>query len=232
MEQAFKYLEKGEWTEARRTFQSELITNPKNLEARYNLAMLLKRADHHEQELKLYEKNMTFGWHLPTVVNLTTIYRANGKNTQAYELLKKATKRFKNEATPGYMLADMEAKSGDFDSANLWYKRALKADPLNGFAHVRYARFLAERNQPKLALKHANRAIKLQPECWFCLNILGDIQIRNHEKTLALKSYQKSLAINPNSETRQRLIDLLHQLGKHERANRMQQALNAWVKHN
>lgn len=232
MERAFKHLENEQWTEARRTFQSELITHPKNLEARYNLALLLKRADHHDQELELYKKNMTFGWHLPTIVNLTTIYRANGETSQAHELLKKAVKRFKNEATPRYLLADLEEKAGHIGSADSWYKHALKADPLNGFAHIRYARFLAGRNKPELALKHANRAIRLQPNCWSCLNILGDIQIRGKKQNLALESYQKSLAINPDSETRQRLIDLLHQLGKHERANRMQQALDAWLKHN
>lgn len=134
MEQAFKHLKNEQWTEARRTFQSELIVHPENLEARYNLALLLKRADHHDQELELYKKNMTFGWHLPTVVNLTTIYRANGEASHARGLLKKAVKRFKNEATPGYLLADLEEKTGNFDGANSWYKHALRADPLNGFA--------------------------------------------------------------------------------------------------
>ncbi|MES0372190.1 MAG: tetratricopeptide repeat protein, partial [Mariprofundaceae bacterium] len=204
MEQAFKHLENGQWTEARRTFQSELIVHPKNLEARYNLALLLKRADHHNQELELYKKNMTYGWHLPTVVNLTTIYRANGETSQARELLKKAVKRFKNEATPAYLLADLVEMTGDIDSANSWYEHALRADPLNGFAHIRYARFLAERNRSELALKHANKAIRLQPECWSCLNILGDIQIRSKKENLALESYQKSLAIEPSSKTRQR----------------------------
>ncbi|MDX8402835.1 MAG: tetratricopeptide repeat protein [Mariprofundaceae bacterium] len=231
MERALQHLENEQWTEARRAFQSELMIHPKNLEARYNLALLLKRADHHNQERELYQKNMTYGWHLPTIVNLTTIYRAKGETSQAHTLLKNAVKHFKNEATPAYLLADMEEKAGHIDNADSWYQHALRADPLNGFAHIRYAHFLDGRNKHGLALKHADRAIGLEPKCATCLNILGDIQAHSKKQNLALESYQKSLAIKPNSETRQRLIDLLHQLGKHERATRMQQALDAWLKH-
>jgi hypothetical protein len=40
-----------------------------------------------------------------------------------------------------------------------------------------------------------------------------------------------SLAIEPLAVTRQRLIDALHKLGEHERAERMQRALDVWKKH-
>jgi Tfp pilus assembly protein PilF len=231
MEQAYRHLENKQWTEARRAFESELIVHPKNLEARYNLAILLQQAGHHDQALELYKKNIAQGWHLPTFVNLAAIYAASGDIAQARTLLEKAAKRFRNEATPFYLLADLEERAGHIDSADRWYKRALRADPLNGFAHIRYARFLAGRNRYEEALKHARRAIRLQPKCSTCLTILGDIQARSKKQDLAVESYQKSLAIKPNAETRRRLIDMLHQLGRHERANRMQQALDAWLKH-
>ncbi|MFC1546069.1 tetratricopeptide repeat protein [Pseudomonadota bacterium] len=231
MEQALEYLQKEEFTEARRTFEAELVAKPKNLEARYNLALLLQKSGHGDQELELYKKNMAYGWHLPTAVNLSSIYISEGRKADAYALLKKASKRFRSEATPRYLLAELDVAAGKTDSADDWFKQSLKADPLNGFAHIRYARFLAQQKRGEDALKHANRAIKLQPQCAMCLNILGDIQSGNASYHNAVASYQKSLAIEPLAATRQRLIDTLHKLGEHERAEGMQKALDAWKKH-
>jgi len=231
MEQGFEHLQKEEFTEARRTFETILVAKPKNLEARYNLALLLQKSGHADLELELYEKNMTYGWHLPTVVNLSSIYIADGKKADAYTLLNKASKRFRSEATPCYLLAELDAAAGKIDTADQWFKKALKADPLNGFAHIRYARFLAKHGSTEKALKHASRAVKLQPKCAMCLNILGDIQVEKASYNSAVESYQMSLAIEPMAATRQRLIDALHRLGEHERAEQMQKALDAWKKH-
>ncbi len=231
MEKAYQHLENAQWTEARRAFELELISHPKNLHARYNLALLLHQAGHDEQALELYKKNMALGWHLPTVVNLSNIYIARKNISQAQRLLEKAAKRFRNEATPRYLLAELEEKANHIKPARQWYKQALRADPLNGFAHIRYARFLTQQGESKLAFKHAYRAIQLQPKCSTCLNILGDIQAQHKKYNLAIESYQKSLALNPASDTRQKFINVLHQIGKHERANRMQRALDAWLKH-
>lgn len=229
-EQAYKHLEKSEWTEARRAFEVELVAHPKNLDARYNLALLLQQAGHHDEELRLYQKNMELGWHLPTVVNLAAVYRQQSNNRAAEAVLEKALKRFKYEATIHYLLAEIDEEKGDFKQAEKHYKKALLADPLNGFSHIRYARFLAKRNRLKLALKHAKRATALLPESASCLAIQGDIQIKRKEYSDGLKSYQKSLGIKPDPETRQRLIDVLKLTGETERANRMQRALDAWLK--
>jgi len=230
MEKAFKHLQKEEFTEARRSFEAELIAKPKNLEARYNLALLLQMSGHADQELKLYEKNISLGWHLPTVVNLSSLYISDNKKNKAYALLTKSLKRFKNEATPRYLLAEMDAAAGNKELADERFKDALKADPLNGFAHVRYARFLSQQDRNEAALKHAKRATRLQPKCTMCLNTLGDIQIQKALYNSAIASYQKSLAIEPTAATRQRLIDALHKTGDHQRADHMQRALNAWKK--
>lgn len=230
-EQAYEHLKNAEWTEARRAFENELIIHPGNLEARYNLALLLRQAGHPDQEKKLYQQNMSLGWHLPTIVNLSAIYVAQGNTPQAKALLEKAARRFRHEATPRYLLAELDEKAGKMEQAEAWHKKSLRADPLNGFAHIRYARFQAQQGQLKLALKHALRATGLQPTCAPCLTITGNIQIQRKEYQDALESYQKSLAIQSDGQTRQKLIDVLHLLGKHERAERMQKALNAWLKH-
>jgi len=176
MDQAVEHLQKEEFTEARRAFESVLVSKPKNLEARYNLALLLQKSGHADQELELYKENMAYGWHLATVVNLSSIYITERKMTEAYTLLKRASKRFRNEATPRYLLAELDDAAGKPDSSDKWFRRALKADPLNGLSNIRYDRFLAKQGKNEKALKHASRAIQLQPTCTMCLNILGDIR--------------------------------------------------------
>lgn len=230
-EQAYEHLKNSEWTEARRAFEAELVIHPKNLDARYNLALLLHQSGHSDQEQKLYQQNMALGWHLPTITNLSAVYVAQGNTSQARVLLEKAVKRFRNEATPRYLLAELDEKAGKSKQAESWYKKSLRADPLNAFAHIRYARFQAEQGQLDTALKHALRATRLQPSSASCLTITGNIQVRRKEYSDALESYQKSLAIQPDPKTRQKLIDVLHLLGQHDRARRMQNALNAWLKH-
>jgi len=230
MDDAFEHLQKSEWTEARRAFESELTAHPKNLEARYNLALLMAKAGHREREKELYIENMQKGWHLPSVVNLAAIYTAAGDIKAARNLLKKAVKKFRYEATPRYLLAELDEKSGNTAGAADWYEEALKTDPLNGFAHIRYARFLSAQKRHEEALKHAERAVALLPDSASALAILGDVQVAAGEDDEALASYQKSLAARPDPRTRQRLIDLLHRNGEHERANRMQEALDAWLK--
>ena len=73
---------------------------PGNLEARYNLAVLLEDIHHQQQALTLYEENLTYVWHLPSIINLAAILQQQGKTAQARLWLQKATKKIKHEATP------------------------------------------------------------------------------------------------------------------------------------
>jgi Tfp pilus assembly protein PilF len=230
-QQALKHLESEEWTEARRDFESELSVHPKNLEARYNLALLMQMAGHHDQELQLYQTNMGYGWHLPSAINLSSLYRADGKAAKAKQLLESTAKHFKHEATPRYILAEIEEKDGHIKAATDWYEQALRADPLNAFTYVRYARFLSTQKKFAPAVKYAEKATRLQPTCAPCFAVLGDVQSDSGHPDDSLESYQKSLAIEPALETRQKLINALRKTGDHERADRMQQALDAWFKH-
>lgn len=225
------FIETGQHTEARRALKSELHIRPKNIEARYNLAVLLEDIHHQQQALTLYEENLTYAWHLPSIINLAAILQQQGKTAQARLWLQKATKKIKHEATPWYMLAAMAEQDGQIVKTASLYKKALKADPLNGFAYLHYADFQSRHGKPGKGLKHAAKATRLLPDCAPCWRKHGDILRRAEQKQHAVEAFQRSLAIHPDSETRQHLIDTLHSMGQHKRAERMQQALNAWHKH-
>jgi Tfp pilus assembly protein PilF len=223
---AQRYYEAGQDTEARRALENELAARPDNLDARYNLAVLLTRIGHTDAARKLYEENMRRGWHLPTVVNLSVLYRQAGEADRARKLLQDAAAHFPNEAVPWYMLAGMDARDGHNTEARRDYEQALRADPRNGYAHIRYARFLAAHGDVTAALTQSARAVALLPNIASCWMIHGDILNQTGKYDAALIAYQKSAALDPDeADVRTRIIAVLRKLGDNARADRMEQAL-------
>jgi len=228
---AQQHIEKGQTTEARRALQSELRVNPRNIEARYDLAVLLENIDHHSDALSLYKKNLSISWHLPSLINLAALLERQGKTEQSRRWLEKATKKIRHEAAPWYVLASMSEKDGNNALAITQYKKAIKADPLNGFAWLHFATFQSRHKLADQGITYAKKAMRLLPDCAPCWRKYGNImQVTGHNNK-AIAAYQRSLAIRPDSQTRQQLITTLRRLGKTDRANRMQQALDAWRKH-
>jgi len=230
-QQARQLIEQGRIPEARRALQSELRVNPGNVEARYDLAVLLEDIGQQADAKSLYEKNLSFYWHLPSLINLAALLERAGKTEQARYWLEKATKKIRHEAAPWYLLAAMSEKKGHIRKAGRQYKKAIKADPLNGFAWLRLAEFQSRRQLADKGMKFAEKAMRLLPDCAPCWRSYGNIMRATGHRNKALAAYQRSLAIHPDSQTRQQLINVLRRLGQTDRAERMQQALDAWRKH-
>jgi len=226
-EAAQRLLESGYETEARRSLELELKLRPNNLEARFNLAVLLTRIGHREEALRLYQENMKRGRHLPSVANLSAMYLKQGKRKAAIRLLEKATRKFRAEAVPWYLLAAIAEKKKNMEKADQYYRKGLKADHKNGFAHIRYARFLARRHHLKTAKKHADRAVHLLPECAVCFKIEGDILRQSGDKKQALTAYQKAAALSPGRAIRLDISAMLDAVGEHRRARMIKRALKA-----
>ncbi len=226
-EAAQGFYESGRETEARRALRQELRLRPHNLEARYDLAVLLADIGHREEARQLYEQNLRLGRHLPSAVNLSMMFLQEGREDEARKLLLDTARRFRAEAVPWYLLAEIAAGKGHNRQAEDYYQQALKADPLNGFAHLRYARFLASRKRYSSALRHARRASRLLPDCAPCWRTLGDIQQQAGHPRQALAAYQHSAALRPDRATRGRIIAVLESMGENERAAAMRQALKA-----
>jgi len=230
-QKAQQLIEQGRISEARRALQSELRINPRNIEARYDLAVLLEDIDHLADAQALYTKNLQLSWHLPSLVNLTALLERQGNLGKARQWLETATKKMRHEAVPWYLLAAISEKKGRLNIAVAQYKRALKADPLNGFAWLHFAEFQSRHRLADKGMTFAKKATRLLPDCAPCWRSYGNIlQTTGHSKQ-ALTAYQRSLAIKPDSRTRQQLIHVLRKLGHTDRAERMQQALDAWEKH-
>jgi len=230
-EASARLIEAGQITEARRALEAELRMRPKHVEARYNLAVLLQEAGKNQDAASLYEQNLSIAWHLPSVVNLAGILQQQGKSAQAKIWLQQATKKFRHEATPWYLLAAISEGEGNNTEAEQRLRKAITTDPLNGFAHLNYAGFQTRHKLADHGIKEASKATRLLPDCAPCWRQYGDILRASGKQQAALKAYQRSLVIQPDSKTRQQLIHVLNSLGEHERAGRMQQALDAWQKH-
>ena len=206
---ALKYIETGRETEARRALQREIAVRPRNLEARYDLAVLLERIGHDKQAAELYRENLRLGRHLPSVVNLSSFLRRHHKLNEAEALLRSATKKYRSEAVPWYLLAEIAAERHNLQSAEEDFRNALRADRKNGFAHLRYARFLAAEGRIKAAEKQARLSIQLLPDCAPCQRIAGDILMRAGEKRQALHAWQRSMALAPDVRLRDKILGAL-----------------------
>ncbi len=209
-ESAQRMLQHGQDTEARRALELEIAKRPHNLDARYDLAVLLGRIGHDKEADALYRRNIKLGRHLPSIVNLSADLRRQGRTKEAIALLQKATHRFPAEAVPWYLLAEIAQQKGNDKQAESLYLSAIKADDRNGFAHLRYARFLAKNHRLAEAAKQAEKAVRLLPACAPCLRIAGDIlhQAGNRKRALAL--WQKSIAIEPTASLRTKILQALN----------------------
>ena len=230
-EAADRLIEAGHIPEARRALAAELRMHPEHVEARYNLAVLLQQIDKQQEAAELYRANLAIAWHLPSVINLVALLQKQGYTDQARQWLQKSTKQLRSEAAPWYLLAAMAEGEGRTGDARQHYRKAVTTDPLNGFAHLRLAAFQSRHKLADKGLKEANRAMQLLPDCAPCWRKSGDILLAADLHQQALKAYQSALAIKPDITTRQQLIHLLERLAEHQRATRMQQALDVWKKH-
>ena len=226
-----KYIEAGQHTEARRALESELRMRPENVEARYNLAILLEEAKHPDEAFALYKENLEYAWHLPSIINMAAILEQQGKTGQARSWLEKAAKKIKHEATPWYLLAAMAEKEGKIGEAESLYRKSLRVDPLNGFAHLRFAAFQARHNLSDNGVNHGDKATRLLPHCAPCWQQYGDILRKAGKDKEALDAFQHSLAIHPEKNTRLKLIKTLRDLGQDKQADKMQRSLDTQLKY-
>lgn len=220
------YIQQGKDTEARRALEREIAARPGNLIARYNLAVLLTRIGHDTEAVSYYEENIRRGWHLPSVVNLSELYRKLGRKAEAEVLLQREAKKHRSEAPLWYLQAEIALERGDRKQGESLLKKAVRADPLNGFAQLRYALFLSEEKNHRLALKHGDKAVHLLEGCAICWKHWGDIQKAAGDSEGAVAAYQRSLAIEPSESVRKQLIEALKASGEQGRAKHMQKGLH------
>lgn len=204
-EAAQEHLYKGEELKARQALKLEITNHPDNLDARYNLAVLLERIGDEKEAAALYRENLNRDRHLPSVVNLSAWLRRHGQTDDARRLLQQATQDYRSEAVPWYLLAEMAQQNENNDLATTLYRKAIKADKKNGYAHLSFARFLAASGKIDKAISQANRAVQLLPECAPCLNIAGDILSQGGKDSRALALWQRSIAIAPEAALRDKI---------------------------
>jgi len=205
LETAQQHLFNGQEFKARHALELEIADHPDNLDARYNLAVLLERSGHEKEAATLYRKNLEHHKHLPSMVNLSAWLRRQGQSDEARQLLQQATRDYPSEAVPYYLQAEMSQQNGNNDQATSLYRKAIKIDKKNGYTHLRFARFLANTGDTDEAVVQANKAVRLLPLCASCLNIAGDILSQGGKDSQALALWQRSIAIAPDAQLRAKI---------------------------
>jgi tetratricopeptide (TPR) repeat protein len=156
----------GKRADAEKLYKQALEKDPRMLEARHNLALLLADQQGRGPEaIQLWRQNLTQAPdYLPSRLSLAGALAGGGDNAQALEEYRKVL-----EAKPEYVaariaLADLLAKTGDRDGALDQLRQVTKQDSQDPDLFERIGDLEAARQHPAEARAAYQSALNLKPE--------------------------------------------------------------------
>jgi Tfp pilus assembly protein PilF len=108
-------------------------------------------------------------------------------------------------ATAYFLAGKYEFDHGNFSKASTEFATALRFDPENPTILNYYAALLVRSGNPGQALPYAERAVRIAPESPDALAVLGYAQFAADRNKDAIQSWQKSLALRPDTMLQQYL---------------------------
>jgi len=91
------------------------------------------------------------------------------------------------------------AAKGDNAGARAMFESAIKLDKKKAEPHIELARVLVAMNERGLALKEANKAVKLAPESSLAFNTLGRAELLRFNYDNAIVAFRQATEINPDN---------------------------------
>ena len=171
----------GELQEARKSYMKVLESNPKDLEAILGLARIDEAVEQYDECDKWLEKAQKYHPKDPrTFVALGRTHAARKEWHEALDNMRVAKKLSPYEAIYDYHLAEVEARSGDYQSALEHFTRAVGAAEANyNVGHILY-----ENGRAKEAEFHFKKALQLKPDLKPAQMALAEIQAANGDEVL------------------------------------------------
>ena len=132
---------------------------------------------------------------------LALVYRERGDLAKAIETMKKASAAAPDNAEYAYMSARMTLDQGDRAGARQQLERVMLDHPDTAGAANDLAFLLAEdASDLPLALRHAERAVRLQPSAE-TLDTLGYVKLRQGAAEEAVGMFERALSRKPDYAT-------------------------------
>jgi len=143
---------------------------------------------------------------------LGNIYRAAGKDAEAFESYREAA-HLKSTNSDVYLnLGILYEKKNQLDEAAVAYKRAINANPANAEAHLKLGDIRFSRGVFPEAVEQYSEFLKLKPDSPDIHLKLARIFAKNKETSLAIASYNSVLTYSPNDADANREIAAMYKL--------------------
>lgn len=141
---------------------------------------------------------------------LGNIYRAAGKDAEAFESYREAA-HLKSTNSDVYLnLGILYEKKNQLDEAVVAYKRAINANPGNAEAHLRLGDIRFSRGVFPEAVEQYSEFLKIKPDSPDIHLKLARIFAKNKETSLAIASYNSVLTYSPNDVDANREIAAMY----------------------
>lgn len=118
-----------------------------------------------------------------------------GKYDEAVELFTLFSEEHSKNLWGHYMLGLSQWKSGEAESAERSFERALELNPEHQKSLINLARVLIEGGRPHQALVQVEKALELEPESNGGHRLMGRVRYALGEEDEAIASYQRALTI-------------------------------------
>ena len=131
---------------------------------------------------------------------LGRVYLQEGKLTQAGHQFEEILKVDPNFGDAYYYLGAIRVRQRDYEKAEEAYRRAINLNPSSAKAYERLAHLYGARGIHRdTAIRHAEKAVELQPDSAACLNTLSWLHYLNKDYEKAETAVKKALALQPDN---------------------------------
>ena len=197
---AIQALEKEDYPRAAALLEKVVAGEPKNLSARFNLALAYAQLEQDEKAIAEYRTVLEQNPDLPQAqLNLGILLLRQGRPAEAAPLLKPIAESQPEEARVQLYYARALHKSGQVEEAIAPYEKAAALDPNSPDAMLGLAESLASLERYAEAETHYRKAAALDPELFQMLLQLAEHLEGKGRGEQALKLYHEHLGKNPGN---------------------------------
>ncbi len=221
-------LKNGAYTEAASVYRQILAREPRNFEAQANLAFSYLEAERYDKAVVEYNKAISLDSHNAECwANIGFAYERLGKTGKAADAISRSVELNPGNTEARMNLAAMYENANALDKAIAHYEAVIRTDGSKGEAYCGVARCLTEKGNIAGAKKYCEEGIAADPKNGDAHWLLGNILWKKENKQAeALKEYQKSVALDENSQVFYENLALLQ-----EEMGKKNDALATWKKY-
>jgi tetratricopeptide (TPR) repeat protein len=218
--EAIQALEKEDYPRAAELLEKVVAAEPKNISARFNLALAYAQLEQDEKAIAEYKAVLEQKPDLPQAqVNLGILLLRQQRPAEAAPLLKPIAESQPEDARIQLYYARALHKSGQLDAAVVPYERAIALDPSSADAMLGLAESLAKLERYDEAEAYYRKAAAIDPELFQMLLQLAEYLEGKGRGGQALKLYQEYLAKVPgNAAVAERVAMMLMEQKRYSEA--------------